>query len=242
MKKTLSTIIFALVCTSIFWNCKQETSLSETEFEQIVFYEMFPTILDSIYYDNRLMPPPPPPEFFENYNNNRDNDYTKAIEEWKKTNEYKKGIYDWELKKDSIQRDSTFVYLIVQDSLTQYEENDKSELIKHFALKSMEVDSLNLSTGFKIDLSKLKPNNKIVKFKYQSKFPKGRKFWQSKYDFNIIASIGFSRILFDKTKKFGVINAGYTMAPLNGYGVRIFIKKSIEGKWVIDKIINTWIS
>lgn len=32
------------------------------------------------------------------------------------------------------------------------------------------------------------------------------------------------------------------MAPLNGYGVRIFKKKNQDGKWVIDEVVGTWIS
>ena len=57
-----------------------------------------------------------------------------------------------------------------------------------------------------------------------------------------MANIGFSRIIFDKTKNYGVLNGGYTIGILNGSGFRIFIKKNKSGNWIIDKIEGTWIS
>ena len=66
MRKLLLTIGSFLVLTSIYWNCESKKILSETEFEQTVFYEIFPAILDSIYFDERLrLPLPPPPDFLE---------------------------------------------------------------------------------------------------------------------------------------------------------------------------------
>ena len=54
--------------------------------------------------------------------------------------------------------------------------------------------------------------------------------------------INYTKIVFDKTKSYGVLNAGYVSAPLNGYGVRIFIKKDENGQWIIDEVKGTWIS
>ena len=98
MRKPLTTFFAILVLTSIFWNCKQEKVISETEFEQAVFYEIFPSILDSIYDDRRKSPPPPPPspEFFDKYGS-----IDEAIEAYKKTDVYIQAIKDYKRKKDS---------------------------------------------------------------------------------------------------------------------------------------------
>ena len=118
------------------------------------------------------------------------------------------------------------------------------ELVKYFKNQNIILDSKNieLNKGFKIDLSQLKANDIKFIFKYKSEFPNGHEFWRTKYDFNIGAKIGFSRILFDKSKSYGVLNAGFTTAILNGNGYRIFISKDDNGKWIIEKVIGTWIS
>ncbi|WP_236951502.1 hypothetical protein [Mariniflexile rhizosphaerae] len=237
----LTKIFPFLVLTSIFWNCKQEKVISETEFEQVVFYEIFPSILDSIYYDKRMTPPPP--EFFDKkeYNNNN---LDKAIEDYKKSDKFIKDKNHWEKKRDFLSRDTSSIYLAVFDSVTSFEREDVYGLVEHFKNQNIVLDSNNieLNNGFKIDLNKLKTNNKKIKFKYQSEFPKGREFWGTEYDFYVAAKIGFGRILFDKSKSYGVLNGGFGMGILNGNGFRIFIKKNDKGKWIIDKIINTWIS
>ena len=241
MRKPLTTFFAILILTSVFWNCKQEKVISETEFEQAVFFEIFPSILDSIYDDRRKSPPPPPPspEFFDKYGS-----IDEAIEAYKKTDVYIQAIKDYKRKKDSLNRDTALIYLAISDSITRFEREDMYELVKHFKNQNIVLDSKNIElvNGFKIDLTKLKANNKKIKFKYQSEFPKGREFWRTKYDFYIGAKIGFSRILFDKNKYYGVLNAGFGMGILNGSGFRVFIRKNDKGKWIIDKIIDTWIS
>ncbi len=227
--------------TSIFLNCEQEKVVSETEFEQAVFYEIFPSILDSIYDDRRKSPPPPPPspEFFDKYGS-----IDEAIEAYKKTDVYIQTIKDYKRKKDSLNRDTASIYLAISDSITHFEREDMYELVKHFKNQNIVLDSKNIElvNGFKIDLTKLKANNKKFKFKYQSEFPKGREFWRTEYDFYIGAKIGFSRILFDNTKTYGVLNAGFGTGILNGNGFRIFIRKNEKGEWIVDKISRTWIS
>ncbi|APX99719.1 hypothetical protein [Lacinutrix venerupis] len=244
MRKPLTTIFTFLVLSLIFWNCKQEKVISETEFGQVVFYEIFPSVLDSIYYDKRMTPPPPPPpEFFEKKEYDNSN-LDKVISDYKKSDKFIKDKINWENKKDSLNQDSTPIYLAVSDSVTSFEREDMYELVKHFKNKNIVLDSKNieLKNGYKIDLNKLESNNKKIKFKYQSEFPKGREFWRTEYDFYVGAKIGFSRILFDKSKSYGILNGGFGMGILNGSGFRIFIRKNDKGNWIIDKIIDTWIS
>ncbi len=242
MRKTFPTVILTLVITSIFWNCKEDKVLSESEFEQVVFYEIFPSILDSIYYDKRLTPSPPP-EFFNKKEYDNSN-IDKAIEDYKKTDKYKEDINNWENKKDSLYRDKSSIYLAISDSINRSEKEDMYELIKHFKNQNIVLDSkkIELNNGFKIDLNKLESNNEKIKFKYQSEFPKGREFWRTEYDFHIGAKIWFSRILFNNTKTYGILNGGFGMGILNGSGFRIFIRKKENGEWIIDEAIGTWIS
>lgn len=148
----------------------------------------------------------------------------------------------WLIKKDSIERDTTTIYLVVQDSISHTSDEDKTEFLKYIGNHNMPTDSLIKSNSFKLNLSKLERSQRNMKFLYRSEFPEGREFWRTNYDIYVAASLGFSKIIFDKTKSFGDLNAGYVMAPLNGYGVRVYIRKNKDGKWVIDKVESTWIS
>jgi hypothetical protein len=74
-----------------------------------------------------------------------------------------------------------------------------------------------------------------------SEFPKGREIWKTKYNFNFSGVVFFSGIQFDKDKKFGILDAGFMCGRLFGSGSRIYIKK-VKGKWIIDKIEETWVS
>jgi len=237
MKKNPPKLFLFLVLISVLGSCKQEQQQPKPKLAQTVFYEIFPALLDSIFYDKRVIPlaPPPPPEYY------KDKPY-KNFDDWMKSDEYKGIIKDWEKMRDSIVQDTTSIYLVVYDSVTNSEKDDKQKFIQYLKKENISTDSIIYSMGFRIDLSKLTTTNKKIKFKYLSEFPKGRKFWRTEYDFYIAATIGFTRLYFNQTKTHGVMNIGYTMGVLNGYGVRVFIKKNKDGKWVIDDTAGTWIS
>ncbi|WP_240923708.1 hypothetical protein [Mangrovimonas sp. CR14] len=192
--------------------------MSQTEFEQAVLYEIAPSIIDSIFYDRRILPPPPPlPDVFEKEAFNKDID--RAIDTYKNSDKYKDKMRKWERVKDSVERDESLIFLIVSDSIdTKYGSN------------------------YRIDVNKLKSNNKKIRFKYRSEFPSGNELWRPNDDYFIAAEIDFSSISFDNTKNNGVLNVGYSMGALNGVGFRIYIKKNENEKWTIDKIVSTWIS
>lgn len=212
MCKTQYLIFLILSCS--FWNCKQDKVLSQTEFEQAVLYEIAPSIIDSIFYDRRILPPPPPlPDFFEK------EEYKKDIDDYKNSDMYKVKMRKWERMKDSLERDESLIFLVISDSIdTKYGSN------------------------YRIDVNKLKSNNKKIRFKYRSEFPGENELWRPNDDYFIAAEIDFSSISFDKTKNNGVLNVGYSMGTLNGVGFRIYIKKNENEKWTIDKIVSTWIS
>ncbi len=240
MKKLIAKLFTLFLFTVVTSNCGQKQDEPKANLGEAVFYEIFPLLLDSIHTDHRIIPPPPPPEYFEFM----DSAVTieEGFEEWKKSDHYKKWLENMENKKDSIDRDTTTIYLVVPDSVSLTSNEDTKEFLNYIGLHKKPTDSLIISNPFKLKLSKLESKQKKIKFLYRSEFPEGREFWRTDYDIYIAASLGFSKIIFDKTKSFGVLNAGYVMAPLNGYGVRIFIKKNKDGKWVVDKVESTWIS
>ena len=218
---------------------------SSEKFEQSVFYEIFPSIIDALYQDIRLIPPPPPPpNVLEKKGYDLKRGYSNAYEDWKNSDEFKSLMKKWEKKRDSLESDTTSIYLVIHDSTTLFKKDDFKHLAETFKDNAIHLDSsaLKIRNGYKIQLEMLKTKKKKIKFKYTSSFPSGSEIWKSKYDFNIAASLNFSRILFDQTKSFGVLNVGYVMGRLNGFGVRIFIRKTKNGDWVIERISETWIS
>lgn len=242
MKKVHYILIFWIfICVSIQG---QKDVVSDTsDFEQTVFYKIFPSILDSIHYDRRLIPPPPPPpEYLEERGYDVKSDYRKAYQEWEKSKENKLRLIAWERKRDSIQRDTSTIWLVIADSVSHVEKNDRVKFLEHFREVLSGTNSLHPSHSFKIDITKLKTNHKKVEFKYISDYPKRKLSWEQRYVNNIHANLSFTKIWFDPSKTFGILNAGYIRAPLNGFGVRIFIKKNEKNEWVIDKIVGTWIS
>ncbi len=245
MKNKFTALLIMLLLSCTFFNCKEENELSQSVFEQAVFYEIFPDLLDAFYSDIRLTPPPPPTlEVLKEMGiigvDSMDN--SQAWEKWEKSEEYQKVLKKRNVLIETIKRDTTSMYIAIQDSASVIEKQDIAELMKHFEKENLKIDTLALPEVFQIDLSKLKPTDKKFKFKYQSTFPKGKKFWRTEYGFRVVASIGFSSIQFDESRRFGVLDAGCSRGFLNGYGGLVFIKRDIHGKWIIDKIIGTWIS
>ncbi len=245
MTKENNIIILLLTVCLLLWNCKSENKTPNIDSSEDVFYEIFPQLVNHIYKDRRVIPiPPPPPDILEKKGYNVKGNLKKAYNRWEKSEENEKIIKEWNRKKDSIEKDTTSIYLSVPDYVSITEKNDSILLIKHFFDKKIHVDlSSNFENkNFKIDLKRLKSNNPKLKFKYLSKFPKGKDLWNKNYDFLYHGSLNFTKIIFDKTNQYGVLNIGIAQGKLNGYGCRVFIKVNEQNKWVIDKIENTWVS
>lgn len=246
MKETQLKILILLFTTTFLSSCIEEKRKpSKPDLELAVFYEVFPLIIDSIYYDSRLnSPPPPPPEVLAIKGYDVKKGFKKAYEDWGKSEEYFNRERDWQRKKDSIIHDTTSVYLTIFDSISRFEREDLYELIKHFKKEHIVIDSeeIDFYKSFKIDLNKLKTTKEKLRFKNQLDFPRGSKFRKTEYEITMEASVSFNRILFDKSKRFGVLNCSYVRGRLNGTGFRIFIRKDKNGNWIVDQIINTWIS
>lgn len=95
--------------------------------------------------------------------------------------------------------------------------------------------------GYRIDLSQLKESEKFI-FKYYSIFPKENNIYKSKYPFYFGGIINFSRIKFNENKDYGELSVavGYYIQDAEGFD--IYIKKDKNGKWIIDKVVGTWIT
>ena len=243
----LPQILILLTISFSLLNCEQKKSeLTDLEFEQKVFYDLFPELSAKMYDDIRLIPTPPPPspDYLNEKGFDSKNGYDKALEQWKKSDDYRIRLNDWKERRDSIINDTTLIYIAFPDSINQFEREDMYELINHYNDQKLVVDSkdFELESGFKVDFNKLKSDNAKLRYKPLSEFPAGLEFWRNKYDFNFKGSLSFSRILFDKTKSFGVLNGGFVKGRLNGSGCRIFIRKDEKGNWIVDKIKGTWVS
>lgn len=231
MKKLLKTT-FLLSFLILFTNC--EKKVDEVEFEKNVLTEVFPKIVDSICVDSRKMDPPP--KF--------------GIETWKKgklikvdtskvTNEERNKYQNWEKEQNRIDKDTSEIII----GFDQY--------LLNFGERRVNIESKLLNSNFsnfKFDYSKIKLNNKF-KIKNITEFPKAEKLllahkvllYEQKYNFVFSGFLEISRIKFDKNKKGGVLEASFAYCGRCGSGYRIYIKE-INGKWLIEKMEDTWIS
>lgn len=232
MIKNSLNIIILFTLISFLGSCKKENTVNS--FEQSVFYEIFPDIIDSIYSDSRLRQKPPSPFYI-------DSEGTKLQLD---PIEHEQLIKKWKDRTQEILNDNSPIYITIVDSVSKSDRYDNRELINRYSNLNLTVNSKKngLNEAYLINLKSLKTNNGKLTFKYRSEFPKGKEFWKKDYGYYLAANIGFSKILFDKTKNYGVLNISYSKGALEGNGFKIFIKKNKNGKWIIDGVIETWIT
>jgi hypothetical protein len=217
-------ILFLLI---IFLGCNSQKN--ELEFEKEVFNEIFSELVDSTFYDFRLLPPPktlPPPPNGTIISDSLNKENIKR---------HKKFLEEFEKRKIKIEKDTSRIVLAIVDTIFTLNQENFERLDEKF-----KNDSLEKKTEYKLNLSEFKNNKKFI-FKYYSEFPKGRKIWRTEYPFHLGAVLSFSRIYFDNSKKNGILEGGVNYGILNGNGFKIFIQR-VSGKWRIQKIEGTWIS
>ena len=223
-KRTLLLIPIML----FLFNCEKKQS--DLEFEQSVVYEIFPALMDSLHFDFRLKPPTPPRPIFNEKGEIIGTDTTGIA----------KSLADYEKRKAQLKADSVKLVVAIRDSVYPLEIEERKQLLEHFPNQNLKLDSTDLSTYYKIEINKLIADNKL-RFKYLSEFPEGSDIWKKEYPFHLSGVTHLTRIQFDTTKSFGVLESGMGCGKLCGWGVLVFIKK-INGKWIIDKLEETWIS
>ena len=207
-------------------------SFSTEKFEQLKFekqvaYEVFPQLMDSIHSDSRIefQIPPPPTE------NEQKPTGTIPLRE----------IYkDLEKQEKELYKDTVKLVTAIVDSTLIVSKEAKLALINHFDLKEKSLNTSNNDSKYRIDINQLKADQKI-RLIYRSELPEGYKIWKTDYEFYLNSVISFSRIQFDKTLSYGVMNFNYQSGRLSGGRFRIFIKK-VDDKWLIDWIDLTAVS
>jgi len=137
----------------------------------------------------------------------------------KNLKEYKKYLNEREKKIIKIKNDTNRVVLAIYDTISKI--IDKPE--------------------YKIKLSQLSKSDKYI-FMYYSEFPIGRKKWTTNYPFHFGGTIFLSRIKFNENKDSGELSVGIGYYDQDEQGFDVYIKKDIDNKWIIEKIIGTWIS
>lgn len=212
--------------------------MTDIEFEKNVLTEIFPTLVDSVCVDCRIMTHPPPIIGEAIYDKN--GKYLKT-DSLKATKDEKLKYEKWKAYINEIKRDTSKLIIAFVPELRKIRDNVKSDFEKHFPKVKLNETKNGNETIYDFDFSKIKLNNKF-ELKNLNEFPKERHaIWYTKYNFVFSGILDFTRIQFDQTKQFGVLDAGFGCGGNGGKGYRIYIKK-VKDKWIIDKIVRTWIS
>tara|TARA_R110001583_G_scaffold113965_2_gene264424 strand:+ start:2483 stop:3157 length:675 start_codon:yes stop_codon:yes gene_type:complete len=224
MNRIIAILIFVLLSS-----CQKKEN--DLEFEKNVMNEIFIDLVDSIYYDIRLSPLPKEPYLEKGISDSLKNERIKK---------HKLFLAEREINQEKIKNDTSRIVLAVYDTIEKQSISNGNELIKFNNVEYL-FDSITKKIEYKIDLSKIKRSDKFI-FKYWTDFPNDRKIWRNKSPYYLGGLVSFSRIQFDKTKKHGVLKGGVGYGINDSEGFRIYIKKDLNNKWVIDKIILTSIS
>jgi hypothetical protein len=229
MKKYQKTTFILLII--FFANC--EKKVDELEFERSVMTEIFPDLIDSICIDSRTfkLPPPVGKAIYD-----KDDNYVG-----RDTTNIKSERENWKKEINRIENDTSKIIIAFDPKLEKSRDSLKNYFEKNFSNTKIFKAKTESKTNYILDFKNIKLNGKF-ELKNISEFPKERGvIWEIKYNFLFSGVVSFSRIEFDKEKKFGILNGGFYCGRLCGQGFRIYIKK-VNEKWIIDKIEATWIS
>jgi hypothetical protein len=148
---------------------------------------------------------------------------------------------NWEREQAKIKNDTSKIIFAFDSKIKRNQYNVKEDFEKHFSGAKIFESKKEQNLEYDFDFKKIKIKNKFV-LKNISEFPKGKgEIWKAKYNFIFSGVVFFSRIQFDKDKKFGILDGGFACGRLCGQGSRIYIKK-VNNKWIIDKVEETWVS
>lgn len=210
-----------------------EKKQTELEFEKSVMTEIFPSLIDSTCVDSRILfnLPPVGKSIYDKNGNNIGLDTTNI--------EREREIYEREELR--IKNDTSKIFFAFDPKIKRNQYNVEEDFEKHFSGAKIFESKKEQNLEYDFDYKKIKLKNKVV-LKNISEFPKERgKIWKTKYNFIFSGIVFFSRIQFDKDRKFGILDGGFACGRLCGQGSRIYIKK-VNNKWFIDKIDGTWVS
>jgi hypothetical protein len=234
MKRLINLALIIVII--LFSGCKRK--ITDLEFEKNVMTEIFPSLIDSTCIDIRLFTNFPP-EYGES-KFDKTGHYI-GVDSTKATKEQKQKLLEWKINTEKIKKDTSKIIVAFDPILKDNNQDLKENLEKHFKNAKIFISKEKKESEYIFDFKNIKLNSKF-ELRNISQFPKERDaIWETKYDFVFSGVVFFSRIQFDKDKKFGVLNGGFACGRRCGQGSRIYIKK-VNNKWLIDKIEGTWVS
>lgn len=227
-------LLFVII---LFMSCQKK--ISDLEFEKNVMTEIFPDLIDSICIDYRTVPVPPP--IYGQFIYDKEGNHI-GIDSTKGTEKQKQKIAEWERNQEAIieaiEKDTSKLIVAFNPKIKSNSKDLKEYLVEHFKVKEVFNPKIEGDSTYTIDFINIPLKGKF-EIRDMSEFPKDRReFWRKKYDFVFSGAVYFTGIQFDKERKFGVLDGGFSCGRLCGIGVRIYIKK-VNEKWIIDKIDNT---
>jgi len=203
----------------VTFSCKNR---KEVNIDKTVMKEIFPSLIDSMYVEILFsMKPPPVEEIFDSVSGKT------VLRPSDKTELFKEQIRN-ELAEHK--KDSTAITIVLNDTIHPLAEDEKLKFQSKYLLSEnsfgngykIDLDTQMQTTGFKIVLSSsYKPT-------------------VDPFD-RVLKELSFSRIIFDKGQKKGMLTGEYVCGGLCGNGYRIFIKQG-HNKWTIDYIEHAWIA
>jgi hypothetical protein len=218
----------------IFASCTEKNS--EIEFEKKVMTEILPSLVDSTCFDRRSIlnfPPASEKAIFEKGRFVKTDSTINTIEQELKLSEWKK-------KTSEIKHDTAKIILAFDPKMKINNEKVDEDFAKHFQGAKIFKLKPEDDAEYLLDYENIQFNY-IFKLMNINEFPKGDKIWDYKYSFNFSGVVNFTRIEFDKDKKFGILDGSFNCGAKCGKGFRIYIKMK-NNKWIVDKVDPTWIS
>lgn len=209
-----------------------QTKENKDKEEENIIIALLPTLIDTACMDLRVYEfrPPVPKSIYDKNHKFIRFDYSDLA---KDSIIFKKRL-------DSLDKDTSTLYVEFNPVLEDVNEKYKKELFTHFKIKKENGERRNESLTI---LHQNFRTKKKFRLRNSLKMPKINKddgvF--SKYGSSFSGSFAISRIYFDKKRNFGVLTAAYYCGSRCGEGFTIFIKKRNE-KWIIDQIQDTWIA
>ncbi|MFL9844989.1 hypothetical protein [Flavobacterium rhizosphaerae] len=204
---------------AIIVSCNSKPSYAELENE--VFQDIFPALVDSVCIDRRIS------WAIFDYYPGMESDSAKLAQSHKSL----------DIKIRRIKQDTANLVIAIADTLEAFDDYDAVK--KEFEKRNLMPDTIS-PEKIKFDVAPYQGKTQY-KFRYLSTFPDRYSIWGTNYDFNFAGVFSFSHIMFDTTKTFAVMEAGYMEGDLVGAGGVVFLEKR-KGKWYIVEVINTWVS
>ena len=234
--------VLILILGITLFGCSKRIYKIEKDPVEATFYEVFTKVVDSLHYNFQLSPMIlPPPDRLRAYGfeiKEGANGYDEAYAAYKKSKLYRKHQKAWKQRNDSIRRDTTTYYILVQDSAVF----NLLEILEPPIHRTTPVNPDYEIQTVLVDTARLVTYHKYIRFLYGSDHEKVSRDYHLRQKNRIVASVYFSTIEFDREAGKLICIFSYVRGPLDGTGHKIYFKRNRYRQWVFDKIVLQWIS